>query len=110
MPVVGKRHHHIWIIPGQKGKGLHHAQSHTLVSPTEYTLTRSNRLFSPSPTSSLHLSLCASSLCLCSQDTAADNEIIVLDEMSGVQSEGRGWPVEVLVVTTQTGDIIILNR
>ena len=57
-----------------------------------------------------HTSICASSLCLCSQDTAADNEIIVLDEMSGVQSEGRGWPVEVLLVTTQSGDIIVLNR
>jgi WD40 repeat protein len=58
-----------------------------------------------------HIScICASSLCLCSQDTAADNEIIVLDEMSGVQSEGRGWPVEVLLVTTQSGDIIVLNR
>ena len=55
-------------------------------------------------------SLCASSLCLCSQDTAADNEIIVLDEMSGVQSEGRGWPVEVLLVATETGGITVLNR
>ena len=34
----------------------------------------------------------------------------MLDEMSGVQSEGRGWPVEVLIVTTQAGDIIVLNR
>ena len=65
----------------------------------------------PSLPPSLSLcSICASSLCLCSQDTAADNTIIVLDEMSGVQSEGRGWPVEVLLVTTQDGDIIVLNR
>ena len=64
----------------------------------------------PLPLSPSYPSLCVSSLCLCSQDTAADNEIIVLDEMSGVQSEGRGWPVEVLVITTEAGDIIILNR
>ena len=65
---------------------------------------------SPLPLPLSASSLCASSLCLCSQDTAADNEIIVLGEMSGVQSEGRRWPVEVLIITTQNGDIIILNR
>ena len=34
----------------------------------------------------------------------------MLDEMSGVQSEGRGWPVEVMVAVMEGGEVAILNR
>ena len=67
----------------------------------------------PNPVCNVCVCVCSvsvSSLCLCSQDTAAENEIIVLDEMSGVQSEGRGWPVEVLVLALADREVIVLNR
>jgi hypothetical protein len=106
---------HLAVLPLPDGCILHTCYNGTelcqwsvkdITTSGSYQAKKEKVYTSPSPISCL----CASSLCLCSQDTAADNEIIVLDEMSGVQSEGRGWPVEVLVVTTQAGDIIVLNR
>ena len=53
--------------------------------------------------------LATSAICLGSCDPTHEHDIIMLDEESDTRSEGV-WPVEVMVLVEEGGDVTVLNR